>query len=127
VQVAILPLLPAQALPRYDLRLSQVVANLLKNAVEATPEGDAVQLTITAAGDRVLVNVEDSGPGIRPDLIPQLFMPFVTTKPKGAGHGLGLAISRELVLSIGGMLTIDNRPEPEHGCVATISLPANPS
>jgi two-component system, NtrC family, C4-dicarboxylate transport sensor histidine kinase DctB len=117
--------LPPQMTPRYDLRLSQVVANLLKNAVEASPENSGVKLSIQVAEGRLAISIEDSGPGINPDMIPQLFLPFVTTKPKGAGHGLGLAISRELVLSLGGTLMLDNRVPPDHGCIATILLPAS--
>jgi signal transduction histidine kinase len=59
-------------------------------------------------------------------LLPNLFVPFVTTKPRGTGHGLGLAISRELVISLNGTLTLENRDGG--GCVATVLLPlrANP-
>ena len=52
---------------------------------------------------------------------PNLFVPFVTTKPPGTGHGLGLAISRELTISLNGTLTLENRIGG--GCVATIVLP----
>ncbi len=55
-------------------------------------------------------------------MMPLLFTPFVTSKPKGSGHGLGLAISRELMVSLGGELTLDNRPAPSTGCIATILL-----
>jgi two-component system C4-dicarboxylate transport sensor histidine kinase DctB len=110
----------------FDLRLSQIVANLLKNAVEAAPEGSVVELVIEfhpAVEKQLRVVITDSGPGVAPDLLPQLFSPFITTKPTGAGHGLGLAISRELALSLGGTLTLNNRPAPERGCVATVILP----
>jgi signal transduction histidine kinase len=115
--------LSGETAPRYDLRISQVISNLLKNAIEATPEGESVHLTISRSTQQLVLTVEDSGPGISAELIPQLFMPFVTTKPKGAGHGLGLAISRELALSLGGTLFLDNRQVPAHGCIATLLLP----
>ena len=116
--------LPPQLMPRYDLRLSQVIDNVLKNAIEASPEHSDVVLKVALSLEgRLAITVEDSGPGINIDLIPQLFLPFVTTKPKGAGHGLGLAISRELALSLGGTLFLDNRTPPDHGCIATILLP----
>jgi signal transduction histidine kinase len=124
VDITVENLLPPELSPRYDLRLSQVIANLLKNAVEATPERTDVKLTVAlTVGDRLSITVQDCGTGINADLIPQLFLPFVTTKPKGAGHGLGLAISRELILSLGGTLFLDNRTPPEHGCMASILLP----
>jgi two-component system C4-dicarboxylate transport sensor histidine kinase DctB len=107
--------------PRFDLRLSQVLTNLLKNAVDATPEGSTVRLAARTDLQGFAITVEDAGPGIDPNLLPRLFTPFLTTKPRGQGHGLGLAISRDLVLSLGGTLTLKNRPEG--GCIAGIWLP----
>jgi C4-dicarboxylate-specific signal transduction histidine kinase len=73
----------------------------------------------------VQIVVSDAGPGLNPELLPHLFTPFVTTKSHGDGHGLGLAISRELALSLKGTLTLDNRPAPATGCVATLTLPVS--
>lgn len=130
VTLVVKNLLPEECRPAYDLRLSQVLSNLLKNAVEATPEDTYVRIGVELGGPQgsptVLISVQDSGPGLPEDLL--LFKPFVTTKPRGAGHGLGLAISRELVISLGGTLTLANRGSSEsahHGCVATIRLPLN--
>jgi len=111
---------PAEGAPRFDLRLSQVLANLLKNAVDAGPEHSTVRLVAGQEASGLKITIEDTGPGIDPKVMPQLFMPFVTTKPRGKGHGLGLAISRELVLSLGGTLTIENRAPG--GCAATVWL-----
>ena len=112
---------PAEGGPRYDLRLSQVLANLLKNAVEAGPEQSTVRLAAAAEAGGIRIVIEDEGSGIEPGLLPQLFTPFVTTKPRGKGHGLGLAISRELALSLGGTLTLENRAP--RGCRAALGLP----
>jgi len=112
---------PAEGAPRFDLRLSQVLANLLKNAVDAGPEHSTVRLAAGREANGLKITIEDAGPGIDPEVMPRLFTPFVTTKPRGEGHGLGLAISRELVLSLGGTLTIENRTP--QGCVAAIWLP----
>jgi len=110
--------------PAYDLRLSQVLSNLIKNAVEASPENSTVRLTLAMYNtDAIAISIEDAGRGIPSELLPNLFTPFVTTKPKGAGLGLGLAISRELVLSLNGSLTLENRPAPNTGCIAIITLP----
>jgi signal transduction histidine kinase len=130
----------------YDLRLAQILSNLLKNAVEASPENTAVRLSVnlqpsTDGGPkqaslfstdhwplttgRLTITIEDSGPGIDPAVLPRLFTPFATTKPRGKGHGLGLAISRELTLSLGGALTLENAPGG--GCRATICLPVEQS
>ena len=112
----------------FDLRVAQVLSNLIKNAVEAAPTGSAVRVTAARREGEgvsmVALTVEDSGAGIPPQILPQLFTPFVTSKAKGEGYGLGLAISRELVVSIGGTLTLENRAEAA-GCVATILLPVD--
>ena len=120
-------LLPEAVAPAYDLRLSQVLSNLIKNAVEASPEETTVRLTVGsqrgAEGELLVIRIEDSGPGLAAELLPNLFVPFVTTKAKGSGHGLGLAISRELMLSMNGSLILENRMPPNSGCVAILTLP----
>jgi signal transduction histidine kinase len=119
--------LPAQTAPHYDQRLSQVLSNLLKNSLDAAPEGSTVRLTISLGGASqpasIVITVEDSGPGVPAELLPHLFTSFITTKPEGTGHGLGLAISRELVISLGGILSVENRTEPQSGCLASVRLP----
>jgi two-component system sensor kinase FixL len=113
--------------PSYDLRVAQVLSNLLKNAVEASPEGSPVRLTASLreeSGKKMLaIVVEDSGPGVAPELLPQLFTAFVTSKANGAGFGLGLAISREIAMALGGSLTLENRTGQTSGCIATLQLP----
>jgi two-component system C4-dicarboxylate transport sensor histidine kinase DctB len=117
-------MLPEGTRPAFDQRLSQVLSNLMKNAVEASPENGAVRLTVMMRDAGALqIRVEDSGPGVPSELLPQLFTPFVTSKPKGSGVGLGLSISRELVLSLQGELTLANREAPETGCIAVVTLP----
>ncbi|MCL2640447.1 MAG: HAMP domain-containing histidine kinase [Phycisphaerales bacterium] len=140
--------------PNYDLRVTQILSNLLKNAIEAAPEGSVVRLTMRlegeedidkvtrGQGDKVIsesnapppcppvalspchlvITVEDSGPGIPPELLPSLFTPFLTTK-RATGHGLGLAVSRELAISLNSTLTLQNRAAPHTGCIATLTLP----
>jgi len=108
--------------PRFDNRLAQVLANLLKNAVEAAPEQSRVRLEVSQASETTLeITVEDEGPGIAAELLPRLFMPFATTK--GTGHGLGLVISRDLVAALQGTLKVQNRGGPEQGCIAMVVLP----
>jgi two-component system, NtrC family, C4-dicarboxylate transport sensor histidine kinase DctB len=116
--------LPANVRPRYDLRLAQIFSNLLKNALEASPDGSTIIVTLAHGPDgRLHVTVTDAGPGLSPELLPHLFTPFVTTKGEGTGHGLGLAISRELAISLGGTLTLDNGSGATPGCVATLTVP----
>jgi C4-dicarboxylate-specific signal transduction histidine kinase len=96
-----------------ELRLSQVLLNLLLNAVDAVeeqraPEGPRVSLTARREGDAVCIDVEDNGCGIAPQALQRLFEPFTTTKPPGKGTGLGLAVAREFVLGAGGTLVGKN-------------------
>ena len=91
----------------------QVLVNLVVNAVQAIPDHRAdgrVVLRAETEGDRVRMVVEDNGAGIEPDVLRRVFEPFFTTKPFGSGTGLGLAVSRGLVASLGGDLRLESRP-----------------
>lgn len=126
ITVAIENRLLAETVPCFDLRVAQILSNLLKNALEASPDASTVIVTLGLSPPplrQLLITVADAGQGLPPDLLPRLFTPFVTTKDEGIGHGLGLAISRELALSLHGALTLDNRPPPHSGCIATLTLP----
>ena len=70
----------------------------------------------------VVLEVEDTGPGVRPTDEPRLFEPFFTTKPVGHGTGLGLSISYGIVESLGG--SIGHRPAPVRGAIFYFELPA---
>jgi C4-dicarboxylate-specific signal transduction histidine kinase len=107
--------------------LGQVLLNILVNAADALEELPPgcerdVRLDVYAEGGEVCVRVEDSGPGLRPELRDRVFEPFFTTKPVGKGTGLGLALSREYVERYGGRIVADNCPEG--GARFTIRLPA---
>lgn len=108
------------------LQLEQVLVNLIGNAAQAmeqTPQPELViQLDATEA--QVQVSIQDKGPGIQPHDMVHLFEPFFTTK-QGSGLGLGLSISRQIVESYGGTLSIDNHPDG--GAIVILSLPRDPS
>jgi PAS domain S-box-containing protein len=96
-----------------ESRLGQVFLNLIVNAAQALPEGYANQHQIRIrtrldVSGRVVADVEDTGPGIPPELLPRLFTPFFTTKPRGVGTGLGLSICKRIVTSFGGEITVDS-------------------
>jgi signal transduction histidine kinase len=102
-------------------QLQQVFLNLMLNAVETMPEGGTVKVkTFHDIGiDSVQVEISDTGPGIKEELINKIFTPFYTTKPRGTG--LGLAICKSLVEQHGGTMSAAN--DPEGGARFTITLP----
>jgi two-component system C4-dicarboxylate transport sensor histidine kinase DctB len=102
-----------------------VLVNLFVNALDAMQGAPVSQLGIVVReqAGRVSIAVQDSGPGIAPELLPRLFEPFVTTKEPGAGLGLGLAISAGIVRDFGGSLAVANRPQG--GAEFTLELAAS--
>ncbi|MCX5494046.1 ATP-binding protein [Kaistia dalseonensis] len=101
------------------VRLEQVFVNLLQNAIEALSGQTDGRIRIDARteGERVTIIVADNGPGLPPEVMSELFMPFTTTKPKGLG--LGLVISNDIIAECGGTFVAENRD----GAVFTITLP----
>lgn len=96
-----------------DLRLEQVLINLLGNALDAIAGMSAprIAIEIEVAEANVSVMVSDNGPGIPDDVLPRLFEPFFTTKEMGQGLGLGLAISSSIARDCGGTLVARNAPD----------------
>jgi CheY-like chemotaxis protein len=104
---------PALYASGQDGVLAQVLGNLVVNGVQAIPETDAegeVRVRAEASGERVVIVVEDDGRGMEPEILRRVFEPFFTTKPFGSGTGLGLAVSRGLVIGLGGDLRLDSAP-----------------
>ena len=116
-------------IPARGSELNQVWTNLIDNACAALSEvGDGRQPTLTLRahprGADIVVEVEDNGPGIPPDVRDRIFDAFFTTKPPGQGTGLGLQISyRIVVLEHRGELTVDSEPGRT---TFRVVLPANP-
>lgn len=87
-----------------ERRLKQAFVNLLANAAQAIPP-DATTRTVTVralAGERVRIEIQDSGSGVPTELAAALFHPFVTTKPMGVGKGLGLYLAKSIIETAGG-------------------------
>jgi signal transduction histidine kinase len=98
---------PAIELPLERARMERVFLNLIGNAIEAMPDGGAIQIRAQRNGDDLLVRIEDTGPGIPPEVRRTLFQPFATARKNGLG--LGLALSRQTVLDHGGDLWAEER------------------
>ncbi len=107
------------------IRLEQVLLNLLHNALDAMSGAVTrrLRIRIYREGEHCLLSVADSGGGIAEQDLPHIFEPFYTTKPVGAGLGLGLAVSYGIVRELGGSLEASNG---EQGAVFTLRLPAAP-
>jgi two-component system sensor kinase FixL len=103
------------------VQIQQVLLNLLRNAIEAmqtSPRRVLVVSTELAPEDMVAVNVADSGSGIAPDIASRLFQPFVTTKR--TGMGIGLSLSRTIIESHGGQITVG--PNSDGGTIFRFTL-----
>ena len=115
--------------PRLDLvlvdkvQIQQVILNLVRNAIESMEQSDRRELTIATERDpdgMAAVRITDTGTGISPDVASQLFQPFITTKPHGLG--VGLSISRTIVESHGGRITVE--PNPQAGTIFRFTVRA---
>jgi two-component system, NtrC family, nitrogen regulation sensor histidine kinase NtrY len=94
-----------QNYPGDERTLRGAIANLIENALQATPNG-RVHLGSTTIDSKVVISVEDSGPGVAPELLPKIFDPYFSTK--STGTGLGLAIARKAVEEHGGTVRAEN-------------------
>jgi PAS domain S-box-containing protein len=109
-----------------DGRLAQVFINLLINAAHAIPEGntDANRITVRTRTDRdgrAVVEIEDTGAGMPPEVQSRAFDPFFTTKEVGEGTGLGLSICHGIVSGLGGQIAIESTPG--RGSLVRVILP----
>jgi signal transduction histidine kinase/CheY-like chemotaxis protein len=109
-----------------EARLGQAFLNLLINAAQAIPEGraDSNEIRITTSTDAsgsALIEIEDTGEGMTPEVLGRLFQPFFTTKPVGTGTGLGLSLCRRILTDVGGTISI--RSTLGSGTVVSVVVP----
>ncbi|MGV8134615.1 MAG: PAS domain-containing sensor histidine kinase [Mangrovibacterium sp.] len=105
---------PALTIMADENLISQVLNNLVKNAAEALGEGDGGRIELTAVRNQknqVEISVKDNGPGIRPEIINEIFVPFFTTRTNG--NGIGLSLSRQIMRLHGGSLKVHSVPDKE--------------
>ena len=96
------------SIPGRGVELSQVVTNLIDNALDASVS--QVSVTTTAAPHEILLEITDDGAGIPPDQVSRIWEPFYTTKPPGLGTGIGLPITRRIIADHGGRIEVESRP-----------------
>jgi signal transduction histidine kinase len=110
------------------LRLSQIIGNLLNNAIRYTPPGGSVTVTASTTPDEFHLSVQDSGPGISSEDHERVFLPFYRGdqgRRIKEGMGLGLSIARDLEIAHGGRLDLDSAPGA--GSTFTLSIPISES
>ena len=105
----------------YAAELNQVWTNLIDNAVDAMDGKGTLRLATSVDGDEVVIEIGDTGPGIDPDVLQRVFEPFFTTKDVGKGTGLGLDITRRIIVDRhAGDVTFVSQPG---ATTATVRLP----
>jgi two-component system sensor histidine kinase ChvG len=106
----------AYIVPGHDLRLGQVITNIVDNACSFSPEGGEVRVFMQREPHAVTMSVEDDGPGIPPHALERIFERFYTDRPEeqgfGQNSGLGLSISRQIVEAHRGTIAAENRLGP---------------
>lgn len=106
-------------------RLQQIVVNLMTNAIKFTPAGGRVEISLSAIESEVMLQVQDTGKGIAPEILPQIFGRFKQGQQNMGskdGLGLGLAIVKNLVELHHGTVTIES-PGIGQGATVTVRLP----
>jgi signal transduction histidine kinase len=101
--------------------IKQVLLNLLHNAIDASPPNGRIVLRCRRDDEQLVFEVEDSGPGLPPQIAERAFDPFFTTKPPGKGTGLGLSIVERIVSSQRGRV---EALDTGHGALFRVSIPA---
>lgn len=104
--------------------LLQALINLVLNARDVSAAGKSVRVRTTREEDSVLIDVDDEGPGVPPELVERVFEPFFTTKPAGEGTGLGLPLVASVAEGHGGSILVTR--SPEGGARFRLRLPLEP-
>lgn len=112
---------PGPSLPVDENKIRQVFLHLIRNSVEAMPDGGTLRIEACEDEHFVIVQLSDSGPGIPADTLPHVKDPFFTTKIYG--NGIGLALVEQIVQAHGGTFSIHDGPTG--GTLATVRLPKN--
>ena len=101
--------------------MSQVVINLVMNALDAMPDGGSLRVGVSPHDGLARLTIADSGLGIPRDVVDKIFDPFFTTKEFGKGTGLGLTVVKGIIEEHLGTIAVES--EPGKGTTFTIDLP----
>ena len=111
------------SMPRIaDFGLSHVCMNIIKNAIDAMPEGGKLEISTALKNDLVFLRFRDTGTGIPQGVMEHIFEPFFTTKAIDKGTGLGLAIANEIISKYGGRIGIES--QLNKGTEFTVTIPS---
>ncbi|EDM44915.1 histidine kinase [unidentified eubacterium SCB49] len=105
------------------IQLTQIIFNLVINAIYFTPKNGLVSITATQTKKHIVLTISDEGTGIDAAVQEKIFQPFFTTKPTGEGSGLGLSVVHGIVASHGGTITATNNAKK--GATFIVKLPKN--
>ncbi len=109
-------------------QLHQVFLNLIINAAQAIPDGDiehnTIRVNTVLESEMIRVDIQDTGEGIKPEIIAHIFDPFFSTKPTGTGSGLGLSICYEIMENLGGKISVHS--ELGKGATFSVYIPTTP-
>lgn len=100
-------------------QMTQVITNLIKNAVDALPSGGEIRIKLEDSPEEIMITVSDTGTGIKEEFRSKIFEPFFTTKGIGQGTGLGLATAYGIVKMHKGQITLQSNDDPAKGPTGT--------
>jgi len=100
-------------------QMTQVITNLVKNAVDAMPSGGEIRIKLEDLPEEIMITVSDTGTGIKEEFRSKIFEPFFTTKGIGQGTGLGLATAYGIVKMHKGQITLQSNDDPAKGPTGT--------
>ncbi len=103
------------------IQLTQVIFNLVLNAIYFSPKGGLIKIILEEAKKKIILKISDEGPGISAEDVQKIFQPFFTTKTVGDGSGLGLSVVHGIIRSHRG--TIDYQPNNPTGAIFIITFP----
>ena len=103
--------------------LQQVFINVILNAIDAMPNGGTLKIDLSQSNNEAIINIKDTGTGIKKQHLPHIFDPFFTTKGLGKGTGLGLSISYAIIQEHEGNIAVES--ESGEGTHFIISIPVD--